>query len=105
MLTFNLKLSRRQQVELENELAIAEAKGDLPEVKRILALLSLVSGQFVEDIAEVLKISIETIRHALHRFLLGGVIEIKSKLRSGRPSKLTKSQRRWDFQDFVGGRR
>jgi transposase len=94
MFAFNLKLSRHQQAELENQLAAAEGKGDLPEVKRILALLSLVAGQFVEDIAEVLKISIETIRQAVHRFLLGGAEGMKSKSRPGRPAKLTKTQRK-----------
>lgn len=33
MLAFNLKLSRLQQTELENQLVAAEAKGDLSEVK------------------------------------------------------------------------
>lgn len=94
MLAFNLKLSRQQQAELENELVIAEAKGDLSEVKRVLALLSLVAGQFAEDIADILRISIETIRQAVHRFLLGGAPEMRSKSRQGRPSKLTKSKRK-----------
>jgi transposase len=94
MLAFNLKLSRRQQVELEKQLGASEAKGDLSEVKRILALLSLVAGQLAEDIAETLRMSIETIRQAVHRFLRGGVDEIRSKSRPGRPSKLTKTQRK-----------
>src|SRR5271166_3291664 len=87
MLAFNLKLSRLQQVELEDQLATAEAKGDLSEVKRILAVLSLAGGQFADDIAEILKVSIETIRQALCRFLLGGAKEMQSKSRSGRPPK------------------
>lgn len=94
MLAFNLKLSRQQQAELEIQLAAAEAMGDLSEVKRLLALLSLVAGQFVDDIAEILQISIETIRQALHRFLLGGAAEIRSKSHPGRPPKLTKTQRK-----------
>jgi transposase len=94
MLTFNLKLSRQQHAEIENQLAAAEAKGDLPEVKRILALLSLAAGQFVEDIAIILQISIETIRQALHRFLLGGAAGMQSKSRPGRPPKTTKTQRK-----------
>jgi transposase len=94
MLAFNLKLSKRQRSELENQLVAAETKGDLPEVKRILALLSLVAGQFIEDIAEVLQISTETIRLTLNKFLVGGAPELKSKSRAGRPSKLTKRQRK-----------
>ena len=94
MFAFNLKLSRRQQADLENQLAVAQVKGDLSEIKRILALLSVISGQFVEDIAVTLQISIETIRQSVHRFLLGGSSGMKSKSRPGRPSKLTKSQRK-----------
>jgi transposase len=94
MLTFNLKLSRSQQAELENQLTFAEAKGDLSEIKRILSLLSLAAGQFAEDIAEILKMSLETIRQSIHKFLSGGVQELKSKHRPGRPPKLTKSQRK-----------
>ncbi len=94
MFAFNLKLSRRQHTELEIQLKTAETKGDLSEIKRILALLSLIAGQFVDDIAETLKINVETIRQAVGRFLLGGTDGIKSKSRPGRPSKLTKSQRK-----------
>src|SRR3990167_6571217 len=94
MLAFNLKLSRPQQAELENQLISAEAKGDLSEVKRVLALLSLGAGQFAEDVAETLRVSLETIRQAIHKFISGGATELKSKSRPGRPSKLTKSQRK-----------
>jgi transposase len=100
MLAFNLKLSRQQQTELENQLRVAEAKGDLSEVKRILALLSLGAGQFVEDVSEILRISIETIRQAIHRFILGGTKGLESKSRPGRPSKLTKSQRK-ELSEYI----
>jgi len=94
MLAFNLRLSRQQRTELENQLVGAEAKGDLAEIKRILALLSLVAGQFAEDVSEVLQMSVETIRQAVHRFLLGGADEVRSKSRPGRPAKLTKTERK-----------
>ena len=94
MMAFNLKLSRQQQSTLENQLGAAEAKGDLQEVKRILALLSLTAGQWVEDVAEILQISIETIRQSVLRFLLGGAREMQSKSRPGRPPKLTQKRRK-----------
>ena len=94
MLAFNLKLSKRQYTELESQLTTAETMGDLSEVKRILALLSLAAGQFVDDVADILKISIETVRLAIHKFLSGGSKGLKSKSRPGRPSKLTKTQRK-----------
>jgi len=67
MLTFNLKLSRSQQTELENQLLLAEAKGNLPEIKRILALLSLAAGQFADDVAEIL-FSAVTVRSDLNYY-------------------------------------
>lgn len=100
MLAFNLKLSRHQQAELENQLVGAEAKGDLSEVKRVLALLSLGAGQFAEDVAEILRVSLETIRQAIHKFFSGGATELKSKSRPGRPSKLTKTQRK-ELSKFI----
>jgi len=103
MLAFNLKLSRAQQTDLENQLIAAEAKGDLSEVKRVLSLLALGAGQFAEDVAEILKISLETIRQAIHRFFTGGAQELKSKSRPGRPSKLTKSQRKKLYDYIVTG--
>jgi transposase len=94
MMPFSLKLSRKQQIELETQLILAQTKGDLSEIKRIMALLSIVAGHFVNDVADILKISIETIRQAVHRFLLSGATALKSKSRPGRPPKLTKTQRR-----------
>lgn len=94
MLTFNLKLSSQQQKELEYQLTAAETKGDLSAVKRILALLALAAGQFSEDIVEILKISLETIRQSVYRFLVKGAVGMASKSRSGRPPKLTKNQRK-----------
>jgi len=103
MLAFNLKLSKSQRAKLENQLASAEAKGDLQEVKRILSLLSLAAGQFAEDVAEILKISLETIRQTINKFLSGGIQRLISKSRPGRPSKLTKTQRKKLYDYIVMG--
>ncbi len=92
MLAFNLKLSRQQKEEIQHRLVVARDEGDLAETKRLLALLSLAAGQFAENIAEILRISAETIRQVVHRYLSGGIIKIISKCRSGRPSKLVKKQ-------------
>jgi transposase len=94
MLPFALKLSSKQKIELCNQLDASQAKGDLSESKRILVLLALAAGQLVKDIAQVLQISIETIRQSIHRYLSGGISGIKSKQSPGRPSKLTKNQRK-----------
>ena len=91
MLAFNIKLSREQQAELNDQLKASQAKGDLAEAKRILVLMSLVAGQCTRNIAEILQMSVETIRQTVHRYLIGGIDKMKSKYRPGRPSKLTKT--------------
>lgn len=103
MLAFNLKLSRQQHKELENQLVMAETMGNLPEVKRALALLSLGAGQFVEDISDILQISTETIRQAIHKFFTGGAKGLQSKSRPGRPPRLTKTQRKQLSKWIVSG--
>lgn len=94
MLAFHLKLSSIERTKIEEQLAAAQSKGDLSEVKRILALLALGNGQFVDDVAEILKISLETIRQVVSKYLLDGIKAVLSKHSPGRPSKLTKIQRK-----------
>ena len=96
-------MSRSREIELENKLVSAEEKGDLSEVKRILTLLSLGAGQFADDISEILKISLETIRQAIHKFFSFGVCGLKSKFRPGRPPKLTKTHRKKLYEYIVKG--
>jgi transposase len=94
MLTFHLKLSSKQKVQLQEQLKIAQTKGDIAETKRILALLALATGQTPRNIATLLQISVETIRQNLNKYFLGGLNAVKSKRSPGRPSKLGKSQRK-----------
>ena len=62
--------------------------------KRIMAILALEEGHSKKAIASTLHVTIEVIQHWVKNFLLHGLRGLQSKKSPGRPSKLTKSQRR-----------
>jgi transposase len=94
MIAFRLKLSSKERKELRESLIKAEAKGDLQEIKRLMALLALEANETAENISNILQMHVETIRKALKGYLLEGIGAVISKKRPGRPSKLTKKQRK-----------
>jgi len=94
MLIFKLKVSKPQCNDLLEELKRAQRSGDLRWVNRILAILALAEEETVEKVAKMLRVSDEAVRQWIKRFLVGGVIGLRSKKSPGRPSKLTKKQKR-----------
>lgn len=94
MLNFRLTLYSSQRKALENRLRSAEQCGNLRSAKRILAILSLSEGLSKVEIATMLKVSTETVRLWLRAFLLRGVLGTDVKRPPGKPSKLTKSQKK-----------
>lgn len=84
------KATRKQMVE---QLQKAYNRGDLRLIKRIHALLAIEEGQEVADVAATLGLSGQAVRNYLHAFLRQGVASLSYKRPSGRPPKLTKSQR------------
>ncbi len=93
MLIFKLNLSKAHQNDLLEELKRAHQKGDLPWVKRILAVLAFAEGQVIQAVAKMLRVSAEAVRQWIKRLLVGGVVGLRSKKPPGRPSKMTKEQR------------
>jgi len=71
-----------------------EHLGDLRMFIRISAILGLCNGISTREIATMLQVSQESIRLWVRAFLLRGVEGLTPKKSPGRPSKLTKSQRR-----------
>lgn len=95
MLNFRLHLTNAQKEELERELIIANQMGDWQARQRILAILALAEDQSPQTVANILRVSLESIRLWLKRFLTVTIKEFIGRKRSpGRPSKLTKTQRR-----------
>ena len=72
----------------------AYARGPLRLVRRIHALLGLVDGQSIAEVAESLQLGEQTVRDYLHAFLHQGVESLLYQRPSGCPPKLTKSQRK-----------
>lgn len=79
---------------LVNKLKKAEAKGDIREAKRIMAILALGEGQDKNTVSSILSVTIEAIQNWVNKYLLDGLRGLASKKSPGRHSKLTKSQRR-----------
>ncbi|MDY6844995.1 MAG: IS630 family transposase, partial [Thermodesulfobacteriota bacterium] len=83
-----------QKKALIRKLRSAEQLGNIRLVKRILAVLALAEGGSKEKIATMLKVSVESVRLWLRAFLLQGLSAIEIKKPTGRPSELTKMQKK-----------
>jgi transposase len=72
----------------------AQNSGQMRLAKRIMAMLAVADGTLYSVIATTLKVSEESVRLWVNAFLLKGVKSFIYKKSSGRPSKLTKAQRK-----------
>lgn len=68
--------------------------GDIRLIRRIHALLYLADGQVVSEVAILLNLSEQTVRHYFHAFILKGLHSLVYKRPPGRPPRLTKTQRK-----------
>ncbi len=93
MAYFRVSLTNNTRKKLEHLLQSARNKGDLAIVKKILTILAVVEGHAYHLISEILKVSEESIRLWIRDFLLKGPGLIAKKS-PGRPSKLTKTQKK-----------
>ena len=94
MISIQISLSRPVHKKLNALLQSARELGDLRTVQRILAIQALCQGQASQTIAEILQISQEAVRLWIRNFLLNGPEGLRSKKSPGRPSKLTKTQKK-----------
>jgi len=69
-------------------------------IRRIHALVGLVDGKSVWEMAQLLGVGEQTVRDWLHAFVLKGVDSLFYRSRSGRPPKLTLSQRQ-ELRDLL----
>ena len=91
---FKLKLSKNKIQSLQDALARAEKNGDYAKVKRVLSILLLCKDHLVSEIATLLNVSTQAVRDWLKKYFLYGIHGLRSGKITGRPPKLTKSQRR-----------
>jgi len=72
----------------------AYARGELRLIKRIHALLSIIEGKTVSEVAELLNLSLQTVYNYISALLLKRLDSLVYKQPPGRPSKLSKTQRK-----------
>ncbi len=89
-----ITLTAREQDDLITCLQQAYAHGHLRLVKRIHALLYVMDGYAVEDVAERLGLCVQSVYNYLRDFILRGVASLVYRRPPGRSPKLTKSQRK-----------
>lgn len=94
MANCRIRLSNQTRTKTEQMLGMAEKKGDLQTAKRFMAILAVSSGFVYEDISDFLRVSVEAVRIWVNKMLANGPEGLISKKKQGRPSNLTKTQRR-----------
>ena len=72
----------------------AYACGQVRLVRRIHALMSIIEGKSVDEVAALLNLGEQTVRDYVNAFLYRGVASLSYRKPAGRPPKLTKTQRK-----------
>ncbi len=89
-----IRFSAELGKELGTVLRQATRAGDLRLFRRVSALRALGQGQAVESVASSLGVSPASVYQWLKTLLVAGVAGLRVQWRGGRPSKLTKTQKR-----------
>ena len=93
MLHFRLTISPDLRQALQRKLTAAERPGDLRLVKWILALFAVVHLQDTTQAATVLQLSPAQVERYVYQFMVYGLPGVQFKKSSGRPPKLTATQK------------
>ena len=93
-MSFNLKVSNKKLKQLKDENYEALRIGDMRIFRKVKCILMVIENYRYSDIAEELQISRETIRLWIKDFLLKGMRCFIFRKPNGRPSRLSKSQKR-----------
>ena len=93
MCAFRLTISRRSRQALERQLNTAHQFGKLRDVKCLLAILAVTDGQSYEQVALTLRVTPKTVHQWVRLFLVAGLKGLRRKKPTGRPPKLTKTQK------------
>jgi len=89
-----LTLSNRTRQTLLHRLYQAYAGGNIRLIRRVHCLLYLAEGKTVAEVARVLNLGEQTVYDYVRTFLLRGLRSLNYKRPSGRPPKLTQTQRK-----------
>jgi transposase len=102
-MSFTLHLTAFTRKQLYRRLQQAYAHGDLRLVRRLHALLALAEDMSIRDVADMLNLGEQTVRDYRNQFLIKGMASLAYKRPPGRPSKLSKTQRRELAQSLKAG--
>jgi len=100
---FKLNLTQFQKQSLQKLLNEARSVCNSKIMQRVSALLGLSSDQSIRTMADILCVSKETIRQWIRDYLNQKMNSLKLKPKSGRPPKLTKTQRKTLFKLIAAG--
>ena len=89
-----ISLNRSLRQAVTERLQRAYQSGQVRLVRRIHALLSVIEGKPVAEVATMLDLGAQTVRDYVNAFLHRGVVTLAYQKPAGRPSKLTKTQRK-----------
>ena len=93
-IAIRFQVSNQILTKLHERLQQAYAMGQLRLVKRIHALLYIIDGKDVADVADILKLSSQTVYNYVKAFILNQLDSLVYLFSPGRPSKLNKAQRK-----------
>ncbi len=93
-ISFRLRVGNQMKKALSKRLQQAYAKRQWRLIKRIHALLFIIDGKSPQEAADILDLSRSAVYNYLKAFLRKGMNSLKYKRPSGRPRKLTKTQRK-----------
>ena len=89
-----IRLGNGIRQEIDEHLQQAYAKGQVRLVRRIHAILSVIEGKPVKEVAAQLGLGTQTVRDYVNALLLKGTASLVYRKPPGRPAKLTKHQRK-----------
>jgi transposase len=89
-----IKVSNAILISLYDHLQQAYVMGQLRLVKRIHALLYIIDGKDVAEVATILKLSLQAIYNYIKSFILNELKSLVYRQSTGRPAKLSAAQRK-----------
>jgi transposase len=91
---FRIQVSKGVRQAMIERLQQAYASGQIRLIRRIHAVMLRIDGKAVEEVAALLNLGGQTVRDYVHAFLCRGVASLHYRKAPGRPSKLSKTQRK-----------
>jgi transposase len=93
-MNIRISLNRSLRQTVTERLQDAYRGGQVRLVRRIHALLCVIEGKPVDEVAALLNLGAQTIRDYVNGFLYRGVVTLTYQKPPGRPTKLTRAQRK-----------